>query len=160
MSFFDKQLQIPIADDHGRIIPFNPGTIRMIDIAFKGEMMSVPIFMRFFRRSSKPRECVVCTESHFDIDLGSKEEWSSVCKEDLGDGWMWNLLFFPAAAMMNGCAHEFDTCKQCLGHHITTQLEQLGRAGCDRVSCPTLECGRVFDHNEVRRLAPEETFNL
>lgn len=159
-SIFDARFKPTAPDDEGRVAPFSVGTIRLVDIIYRGEpVRNIPVFVRFFKRVVQPTECVVCTERYYDVDLGAPAGWKAIC-EDIDGDWMWKLLFFPVATKEVGCRHRFDVCKACIRLHLDTQLEQLGRAGCDRLSCPSEGCGRVYEYEEVKKLATPDTFGL
>ena len=163
-SLFDPSFENTEPDDDGRLPEFKPGRIRMLgvdveDASSQGQptTVQVPIFTRFFNRKSV--ECVVCGEMLLEIDYGQNApEWKDHCNEFPGP-WMWDVLLFPAGLVM-GCEpyHAPDTCKECLRTHLRVQLEQFGRDHCDRLSCPSADCGRRLNYAEVRTFADNETF--
>jgi len=151
-EFFDARFQPSIPDDDGRLQPFKPGKILLCDID-QGNL-TVPIFTKFFRRRAVPRECAVCTESLYEIDFETEDEWLVSCEGFYGP-WMWKILLFPGKATLSCCDHEINTCRDCWARHIKTQLEQYGRSGCNRLSCP--ECSRILNFEEICLYASEES---
>ena len=163
-SLFDPSFENTEPDDDGRLPEFRPGRIKMLgvdvdDVSTQGQptTVQVPVFTRFFNRKSV--ECVVCGEMLLDIDYGQNaQEWKDHCTGFPGP-WMWDVLLFPAGLVM-GCEpyHMPDTCKECLRTHLRVQLEQFGRDHCDRLSCPSANCGRSLNYAEVKAFADNETF--
>jgi len=76
-----------------------------------------------------------------------------------GKEWMWKLLYFPARQFLSGCDHELNVCRKCLASHLESELQRLGRAGCDELSCPRLDCRRRFEYEEIHLLANRDTFD-
>jgi hypothetical protein len=150
-EFFDARFQPNIPDDDGRLQPFNPGKVLLCDVDEGNQ--TVPIFTKFLRRRTVPKECAICIESLYEIDFETEEEWLVSCEGFCGP-WMWKILLFPSKMTLN-CEHEINTCKDCWATHLKTQLDQYGRNGCDRLSCP--ECGRILIFQEIRLYASDET---
>lgn len=155
------------------------GEIKMIRVDQNGQGIHVPLFANFLRRHTPERakECAFCAEEIQDIDIDGSEDWLDVCSGFYGD-WVWQMLLFPIKMGVgcrheigfcsrnvdscNGgveyCQHEIDFCTGCLQRHLETQLEQHGRSGTNRLTCPSADCGRVLGHNEIKLYAKEETF--
>jgi hypothetical protein len=148
---FEDRFTNTIPDDAGRIPPFTPGKIVMGDYG-NGEL-TIPIFMKFFRRSGTPKICSICTDAIYEIAFESEEQWNQVCEGYRGS-WMDDVLQFPTKATL-GCEHDMDACKACLATHLSTQLEQFGRTACGQLSCPT--CNRSLSDDEVRCFGSKET---
>jgi hypothetical protein len=120
-----------------------------------GDLM-IPIFTKVIRRSNEPRECSLCAESYYYVNVESEKKWEESCLGFEGS-WIWKLLLFPTKKMLK-CGHDVTACKECHEKHLATKLEEKGRIGCDRLSCA--ECNRILEHNEVQALASEETVKL
>jgi len=151
-DIFDPLFDKRRPDHMGRIPPFEAGQI-IIGKLDKGDL-SIPLFLKYFRRTAIPKDCSVCSEALHDIDIGTESNWKQICQKFMGP-WMWDVLLFPTPSYLSSCAHEIDYCKGCLSTHLTTQLKQLGRSGCDRLSCPT--CNRILVDIETRRFGTKET---
>ncbi|KIW01300.1 uncharacterized protein PV09_07338 [Verruconis gallopava] len=151
-DLFDPQFEPNQPDESGRIPPFSPGKIIICETDM--ESLCLPVFVKFFRRKQTPRECIICCESYYDVDVGTAEEWqSSTC--GFHGPWMWDISIFPMSPMLR-CEHEYDFCKSCFSSHLSTQLEQHGRHGCDRLTCPKA-CGRTLSTEEVLLFASPDT---
>ncbi len=151
-DFFDSRFDSTIPDESGRMPPFNPGNILLAEVD-AGDLQ-IPIWTRFFKRRTTPKECSICADVLYDLDFGSDTQWMEACDGFYGP-WMWNVLLFPTRLSLD-CDHDPDACKDCFSTHITTQLDANGVNGCDRLSCPL--CNRVLSHHEVKRYAAKETF--
>jgi hypothetical protein len=151
-DLFDPRFEPTQPDDTGRLPVFSPGKLLMCDT--DTENLSLPVFARFFRRKQTPTECSICCDSFYDIDSGTAEEWN-LSTAGFHGPWMWSLLLFPMAAQLK-CEHELDFCKGCLSTHLSTQLEQYGRSGCDRLTCPAV-CGRTLSSTEIALFASPDT---
>jgi hypothetical protein len=151
-DFFDSRFDNSIPDENGRMPEFNPGNLLLADI--DQEDQKFPIFTRFFRRTATPRDCSICTESRYELNFDTVDEWVQSCESFHGP-WMWNVLLFPTKFSLE-CHHEMDACKGCLAKHLSTQLEEYGVNGCDRLSC--ISCNRRLTHREVKLHANSETF--
>lgn len=150
-SPFDPRFDSAFPDETGCIPEFNPGTIYL---AFMDEDPSpVPLFSKFFRRLTKPKECMVCSKNMFEIDYGSVESWKEVCKGFAGP-WMWKLLLFPTSENQK-CDHDFEVCRTCTAEHIRNTLVSGGPSACGNLTCP--QCNRNLEHQEIKQLADAET---
>lgn len=107
-------------------------------------------------------ECVVCTETLYDITDGTREDearWAAATVDFPGD-WTWQIRSFPPPSALPDCSasHPLTICRSCLAQHLTTQLESRGRASLDVLACPTPECSHVYSPNELRMLMPPTTY--
>jgi hypothetical protein len=146
-------------DERGtRLPPFDPGEIQFVSVDLNhGGDDHVPVFTRFLRRQeAPPKSCIICTDDIFDIHTGSAEEWNELCSDFPGD-WMWDILQSPVSLELE-CRHREDFCAACLRSHLRAQLEQHGRGGADRLSCPAPDCGRKLSYQEIRLHADHDTF--
>lgn len=150
-DFFSDRFNNNIPDENGRVRAFDPGKVLMGSLD-RGEL-AIPIFMKFFRRSTTPKDCSVCAESLYEINFGSEEQWRQACEGYYGS-WMSRVLLFPTREVLH-CDHDMDMCKGCLETQLSTQLEQFGRNACGRLTCP--RCNRVLSESEVRSFGSEET---
>jgi hypothetical protein len=135
----------------------NSKFVQIYNVEHAGETLLIPIFTRFLHAEKEPTDCVICTESIYDVSYGSIEEWARVCAEFNGD-WMWKVLLFPQKLGTN-CDHIIDFCTSCLQQHIETQLEQFGRSACDNITCPSEGWQRLLTYGEIQIYAQEETFS-
>jgi hypothetical protein len=121
--------------------------------------LSVPIFTSLLKRQTTPRECVVCAEGIYDLDFQDEKAWEAACKGFEGD-WTWNIRAFPTKTLLLVCGtrHSLDICRGCIACHLASKLDELGSAGCDRLVCPTVDCGHTYSYAEVKALASPETF--
>lgn len=131
--------------------------LQMISVSHRGASFQVPLFSQFLQRERVAKECSVCTEEIYDVDIGSLERWTADCAAIEGD-WMWQVLAFPAMLMID-CGHAIDFCTSCLQRHIDTQISQHGRSRCDRIPCLSAECDRSLTYNEIKLYAKAETFD-
>jgi hypothetical protein len=159
-SFLDDCYKDLEPDDESRVSPCRVGAVRFVEVQYRHRTVEIPLLMRFFNMAKEVVECAVCCESYLDIDLGTHENWERTYLPDFDNNWTSGLLKFPSPAIITGCNHKFDICKPCVAQHIVTQLEVHGRPGCERIGCPTLDCGRTYDFNDVQLLASRETFAL
>ena len=150
-SFFDPRFDSTMADETGCIPEFKAGNIVLGQVNREQGDLSTPLFMKFFRRQTTRKECILCTEVRCEIDHGGEESWIEAC-EDFQGAWMWNIMLYPNKMMLD-CDHEFDICKACIAQHISTQLENHG---CDRMTCP--KCNRQLSHHEIKYFATHEDF--
>lgn len=150
-DFFDDRFTNSIPDESGRVRPFDAGKVVMGSLD-RGDL-TIPIFVKFFRRSGTPKDCSICAESIHEIDFESEDQWWQAC-EDYQGSWMWKVLLFPTRVALS-CDHEMDACKGCLEMHLSTQLEQFGRNAGGRLTCPM--CNRVLNNAEVRCFGSETT---
>lgn len=149
-SLFDAKFDSAIVDETGYIPDFNPGTILLANID-NGPL--VPLFLKFIRRETRPKSCIICSKSMFEIDYGDVDSWKSACSGFEGL-WMWNILLFPTSEIQQ-CDHDFDACRACTKEHLRGALISGGSSACDTLSCP--QCNRKLSYQEVLRLADTET---
>jgi hypothetical protein len=150
-SFFDRRFDSTMADETGCIPEFKAGNILLGQVDRSQGDLTIPLFMKFFRRQAAPKECILCTGLRYEIDYGGEESWVEIC-EDFHGPWMWNIMLYPNKMTLD-CDHEFDTCKVCIAQHISTQLENNG---CERITCP--HCNRQLGHHEIKYFASREDF--
>src|SRR5262249_53549697 len=117
VSFLDDSFAASASDEGGETLGFDVGRIQMVDVDYEGEKLRIPILTRFLRRQTTPRECPVCTETYFDVDVESEDAWSEACAGFQGD-WLWSLPMFPTRRTMPDCRHDLDTCKQCIARSL------------------------------------------
>jgi len=153
-SCFDPRFDSAVANDDGCIPEFNPGAIYMANM--ETGPSSVPLFLRFFRRRSTPKSCIVCGKDKFDIDYTDEEAWKAECKAFKGS-WMWDILVFPSREIQYCDQHsDFDVCRSCTTDYSESTLTNGGLAACENVRCP--QCNRRLSYDEVRQLADAGTF--
>ena len=150
-SLFDPRFDPPLVDETGCIPEFKPGTI--FSCAMDNQQSAIPLFLKFLRRRSRSKTCMVCTKTMFDIDYGSVESWKTSCVGFEGS-WMWNVLVFPTSELQQ-CNHEFEVCKVCTAQHLHGSLISGGPSACGNLSCP--QCSRKLSHQEIHKLADPET---
>jgi hypothetical protein len=150
-SFFDSRFDLTEVDDNGCLPDFNPGKI--LDATVDRLSDKIPLFVKFFRRYSAPKTCMICSTPKYDIEYENVEAWKVVCEEYKGP-WMWDILAYPTEEIQN-CNHNFDVCRACTAEHISSMLDREGYAACDRLSCP--QCSRHFLYDEVIRLIDAKT---
>ena len=98
-SFFDPMFSSE-PDEEGRACVFDPGKIVMINVHHNGDdSLRVPVFARFLRLRSEPKECVICTDELVSVDAGSAREWLADCEGFRGN-WMWIILMLPLKARL------------------------------------------------------------
>ncbi|KAK3316225.1 hypothetical protein B0H66DRAFT_560739 [Apodospora peruviana] len=143
-----------------------------VDSTDGSRTLQVPIFVGQFLRTghevglyAAPRECTVCAEALSDVVLGDdqadEDRWAAAVRDFPGD-WTCQIRAFPPPSALPACsaAHNLDICRTCLGRHLATQLDTRGRAACESLGCPTPGCGHIYTHDEIRLLAPAETFAM
>ena len=150
-DFFSDHFNTSIPLENCRISAFDPGEVLMGSLD-RGELV-IPIFTKFFRRSTTPKDCSICVESRYEINFDSEEHWRQTC-EGFHGSWMSKVLLFPTREVLH-CDHDMSMCKECLEKHLSTQLEQFGRNACGRLTCPI--CNRVLSESEVRCFGSEDT---
>jgi hypothetical protein len=128
------------------------GKVIICDIDAKAT--TIPVFTRFLRRRSTPKDCIICTESLYEIDFESDEQWMESCQEFAGD-WTSKILTFPSRVTFQ-CSHDINICRDCLAKHLATKLEDQGRRAFQRLDCP--ECSRYLEYSEIKLYASAETF--
>ena len=151
-SFFDPRYDPALVDENGCMPEFTPGPI--FPAKLDASPASVPLFLKFFRRQSTPKDCMVCSASLFEIDYTNVETWKAECEAFKGP-WIWNIFVFPTSEVLQ-CHHDFDICKRCTAQHIRSTLASGGPAACELLSCP--QCNRQLSHSEIQQLADAETF--
>ncbi|KAL2070311.1 hypothetical protein VTL71DRAFT_13337 [Oculimacula yallundae] len=150
-SLFDTRFDSVTVDETGCIPDFNPGAIYHASI--DNSSSPVPLFLRFIRRQVRPKSCMVCSKSMFEIDYGDVDTWKAACNGFEGS-WMWNVLVFPTSEIQQ-CDHDFEVCRACTAEHLRGALVSGGPSACDSLSCP--QCSRVLSYQEVHRLADTQT---
>ncbi|ETS73616.1 hypothetical protein PFICI_14562 [Pestalotiopsis fici W106-1] len=127
-----------------------------IDTADGQGTLMIPIFKGLLRHRI-PRTCLVCDDTHYELNTGNQENWNKIIK-GLGGDWTWRVRSFPIAEILPGCQHDHDICRACLSMHITTQIESRGFSAVDNITCPTPDCQHRFTYAEIRCLATAEAF--
>ncbi|KAH9213552.1 hypothetical protein DL95DRAFT_506048 [Leptodontidium sp. 2 PMI_412] len=150
-SLFDPRFDPAMVDETGCIPEFNTGTI--YNAVIDNSSSPVPLFLRFIRRQSRPKCCMVCSKTMFEIDYGTVETWKAACTGFDGS-WMWNILVFPTSETQQ-CDHDFEVCRACTAEHLRGALVSGGPSACDSLSCP--QCNRVLSYQEIHQLADTET---
>ncbi|KAI3582853.1 hypothetical protein IWW34DRAFT_725940 [Fusarium oxysporum f. sp. albedinis] len=156
-SPFDLKIRDLDYDETGFPLAPNYQLVQLHNIEYAGETLRVPILTRLLRVEKTPTECVVCTDSIYDVCYGHIDQWIKVCVEFDGD-WMWKLLLFPQK-LATKCDHIIDFCTSCLQQHIQVQLETFARGACENILCPSQGCKRVLTYEEMQIYAEEETFS-
>ncbi|KAK0711771.1 hypothetical protein B0H67DRAFT_492605 [Lasiosphaeris hirsuta] len=64
----------------------------------------------------------------------------------------------PSSLPACSAEHDLDICRACLSRHLEAQLESRGRAVSESLTCPSLGCGHLYTHSELRIVASPETF--
>jgi hypothetical protein len=150
-SLFDPRFDPPLVDETGCIPEFKSGT--MFNCVTDNEPSPIPLFLKFLRRRSRPKTCMVCSKSMFDIDYGDVETWKTSCVGFEGS-WMWNVLVFPTSEIQQ-CDHDFEVCRACTAEHLRGSLISGGPSACGNLSCP--QCSRKLCYQEIHKLADTET---
>jgi hypothetical protein len=150
-SPFDTRFDSSLVDETGCIPEFQPGTI--FSAAMDNSTSRVPLFPKFFRRQARPKQCMACSKSMFEINYGSVKAWKRACK-DFNGPWMWSLLLFPTSEIQR-CDHNFEVCRACTTEHIRNTLVSGGPSACGNLTCP--QCNRKLLHEEVLLLADATT---
>lgn len=127
-----------------------------IDTADGQGTLMIPIFKGLLRHRI-PRTCLVCDDTHYELNTGDRENWNRIIK-GLGGEWTWRIMAFPTTEILPGCRHDHDICRTCLSMHITTQIESKGYSAVDNIGCPTPDCRHRFTYAEIRYLATSEAF--
>ncbi|KAF4450168.1 putative E3 ubiquitin-protein ligase ARI7 [Fusarium austroafricanum] len=120
--------------EKGQIEDINFKLGQLLEIDGANMTLRIPIFTRLLQLEPSLVECSICTESIRDVVNGTLNQWNDTCSGYSGD-WQWKVLPFPHA-----------------------QLDQHGRAGCHILSCPSLECSRRLEYDEVKLYARQDTF--
>lgn len=149
---FDSLFDPDYSDESGCILEFDPSSIYLATL--DESPTTVPIFKPFLCQQQIGRECMACTDSFFEFDIGDVETWKRTCAEFKGT-WMWDILVFPTSAIQQCEGHEFEICRACTAEHIKGRLESGGPTVCENLTCPI--CRRVLSYNEVCTLADSET---
>jgi hypothetical protein len=150
-SLFDPRFDPPLVDETGCIPEFKAGT--MFQCVMDNEVSPIPLFLKFLRRRSTPKTCMVCSKNLFDINYGDVEIWKASCAGFKGS-WMWNVLIFPTRETQH-CDHDFEVCRACTAEHLRYQLTSGGPSACDSLSCP--QCSRKLTYQEIHQLADTNT---
>ncbi|KAF4339555.1 e3 ubiquitin ligase ARI7 [Fusarium beomiforme] len=103
--------------------------------------LRVPIFTRLLELQKSPTECSICAESIYDLADGTLNEWNTLCQGYSGD-WKWKVQPFPRM-LEQKCSHT---------------LDQHGRGGCHLLTCPSLDCNRRLEYDEVKLYARQDSF--
>jgi len=151
----DPSLDSGQADEEGVFPSFTAGPIRMVKIGFGTGFLSVPIFMKLFRRldKSRARYCDGCSRLQSEIKYGSIDDWAAA-KLPLHGDWMWQVLVFPTK-LDEECGHRSEYCSDCLRKHIEAKMEEQGRDVVGRLTCPSAICRRVLRYEEIKLYADE-----
>ena len=150
-SLFDLRFDPAMVDETGCIPEFKPGMI--FNAVMDNGPSPIPLFLKFLRRQSRPKTCMVCSKVMFDIDYGDVEAWKATCNDFKGS-WMWNMLVFPTSEIQK-CDHDFEVCRICTAEHLRGTLVSGGPSACENLSCP--QCTRKLTYQEVHQLADAET---
>jgi hypothetical protein len=150
-SIFDPRFDPTAIDESGCLPEFDPGTV--LCASLDNLSSKLPLFVKFFRRKSTAKDCVICVKAKYEIDYEDSETWKAICDTFKGR-WMWDILVYPTREIQN-CDHDFDVCRACMAEHISSMLKSDGPAACEKLSCP--QCDRRLSHNEVTHLADAKT---
>lgn len=150
-KLFSDLFNTPSDENSNLIDLFEAGEIIVGDVDRND--LKIPIFTKFFRRSATPKDCLICVESFYEIDIESEEEWKSVCDGYAGS-WMSRVFSFPTKDILK-CEHDMTSCKGCIAQHLKFQVDQHGRNARGRLTCPI--CNRVLSEEEIRCLGSAET---
>jgi len=156
---------------HGRMKdPMNPREplrteikVLPVDSADGSRTLQVPIFVDLIvPDQAGSRHCIVCIETLPDVTDRTQEGGASWAKDTLGFPGDWNYLIrsFMSPSSLPSCSatHDLDICRNCLSHHIESQLESRGRGGVESLACPRLRCSHIYTHEEVRKILNPEAF--
>ncbi|TVY74129.1 putative E3 ubiquitin-protein ligase ARI7 [Fusarium oxysporum f. sp. cubense] len=135
----------------------NSSLVQLLELDGTDEVLRVPIFTQLLQREQSPVECSICTEPVYDLVGEALKKWDTICSDYDGD-WKWKVLPFPRK-LEQRCSHTVDFCTECLENYIEAQLDQYGRAGCHLLTCPSSDCGRRLEYDEVKLYARQETFS-
>ncbi|EXL98294.1 hypothetical protein NOF04DRAFT_6704 [Fusarium oxysporum II5] len=135
----------------------NSSLVQLLELDGTYEVLRVPIFTQLLQRAQSPVECSICTEPVYDLVGEALNKWDTICSDYDGD-WKWKVLPFPRK-LEQRCSHTVDFCTECLENYIEAQLDQHGRAGCHLLTCPSSDCGRRLEYDEVKLYARQETFS-
>ncbi|KAF5552595.1 e3 ubiquitin ligase ARI7 [Fusarium mexicanum] len=135
----------------------NSKRLQLLELNGTNEVLRVPIFTQLLRREQSPVECSICTEPIYDLIGEAFKKWDTICGDFDGD-WKWKVLPFPRK-LEQRCSHTIDFCGGCLENYIEGQLDQHGIAGCHLLTCPSVDCGRRLEYDEVKLYARQDTFS-
>ncbi|KAF4502578.1 E3 ubiquitin- ligase ARI7 [Fusarium agapanthi] len=135
----------------------NSRRLQLPELNGTDEVLRVPIFTQLLRREQSPVECSICIEPIYDLISEASKELDTICGDYDGD-WKWKVLPFPRK-LEQRCSHTVDFCRGCLENYIESQLDQHGRAGCRLLTCPSFNCDRRLEYDEVKLYARQETFS-
>ncbi|KAF5981890.1 e3 ubiquitin ligase ARI7 [Fusarium coicis] len=135
----------------------NSQLVQVPELNDTDEVFRVPIFTQLLRREQSPVECSICTEPIYDLTSEVLEKWNTICG-DYGGDWKWKVLPFPRK-LGQRCSHTVDFCTVCLESYIEAQLDRHGRPGCHLLTCPSFDCDRRLEYDEVKLYARQETFS-
>jgi hypothetical protein len=135
----------------------NSSLVQLLELDGTDQVLRVPIFTQLLQREQSPVECSICTEPVYDLIGGALNKWDTICGDYDGD-WKWKVLPFPLK-LEQRCSHTVGFCTECLENYIEAQLDQHGRAGCHLLTCPSSDCGRRLEYDEVKLYARQEAFS-
>ncbi|KAF5673668.1 e3 ubiquitin ligase ari7 [Fusarium circinatum] len=156
-SPFDQRYRCPTRSKVGSPLKQDFNHVELYNIDQGGKSLQVPIFTQLLRVEETPIECVICTESIYNVSYDAVDEWIEVCIEFDGD-WVWKISRFPKILRAR-CKHTIEFCTPCLQRHIASQLEQLDKNTDDIIRCPSQTCQRLLAYEEIQLYAQKETFD-
>ncbi|KAF5648953.1 e3 ubiquitin ligase ARI7 [Fusarium sp. NRRL 52700] len=152
---------LTITEPHtlGEGVPHNVNSRRpqLLELNGTDEVLRIPFFTQLLRRERSPVECSICTEPIYDLIGEALKELDTVCS-NYDEEWKWKVLPIPHK-LGQRCSHNIDYCMECLENYIEAHLDQHGRAGCHLLTCPSLDCGRRLEYDEVKLYARQEAFS-
>ncbi|KAI8945594.1 hypothetical protein F4801DRAFT_122375 [Xylaria longipes] len=129
-----------------------------VDTAVEGRKMAIPFFPGLLRQTTRPSNCRPCTVCFNNEEFSPDgESWARVHR-GFGPHWLTGFLVFLLQSEVPCCRHNLDICRSCVKKHIQTQVDSQGRMAVDNIKCPSPGCQHIFTYDEIRRLAPADTF--
>jgi hypothetical protein len=159
-NIFDEEIRTVNKPNAYGIVPEFDPTIGLFEHKEGGALRRLPVAVDFLRRSTTPMTCSVCNIKYYEICYTDVHSWIAAfgCEDGGSDThWMWKLLNFPAKLALN-CMHELDVCSKCLETNIKATLQARGREGAHLIYCPSENCSRQLQYDEIQTYADNDTF--
>lgn len=78
--------------------------------------LRIPLFTNFLICEKTARQCIVCTETIYELNLPSDRNWLKAC-EDFEGKWMWSIRQFPTVKHLS-YDHPLNVCGQYMATHL------------------------------------------
>ncbi|KAI0449152.1 hypothetical protein F5B21DRAFT_63651 [Xylaria acuta] len=157
-SLSREALATPLTAEYLRVEGIEMKTIEVDHPIGDGRKMAIPFFPLLLNKTSRwepSRSCGVCSRNE---EFSPTAEVWGRATQGFGTQWIRPFLVFLLMTELPECHHALDICRTCMGTYIQTQVNSRGRGAVNNIKCPSLKCRHTLTLEEIRGLAPVDTF--